>query len=235
MQRSRLSRRIERKTKKNLILSVLGIIILTFLMFKLGIPLLVNLSLFLSGSKGGSQEQSASNNSFIAPPILNSSMQATSSANISISGIAAKNQTINLYINDDLINKTKTKETGEFLFNEKITAGENVIKTKAIAGDKESDFSQPLIIVLKSAPPFLDIDSPTDGLSLNKDQNFTDVKGTTDADVKITVNGFWAITDDNGNYSYRLPLQNGENRISVVATDIAGNKTEKEVKISYSP
>ena len=233
MARSRLSRRIEQKTKKNLLLSVLGIILVLLLVFKFGIPLLINLSLFLSGSKGG-EAQLENKAFFISPPILNSFPQATSSANIIISGISSKDQTIKLYINDGFVEETKTKEDGTFSFEEEIKLGENTIKVKAVVGDKESEFSKSITIALKSAPPSLNVSSPSDSQSF-KDQNTVDIQGTTDPDVKITVNGFWAITDSDGSFSYRLPLQSGENKIKITATDIAGNKTEKEIKVTYSP
>ena len=54
--RSRLTRRFEQKTKKNLALNILGIVLIIFIVFKFGIPFLVNVSLFLSGSKNN-QEQ----------------------------------------------------------------------------------------------------------------------------------------------------------------------------------
>lgn len=235
MARSRLSRRMETRSKKNLFLSVLGIVLIMFLMFKFGLPLLINLSLFLSGSKDNQEQLKNQDPSFIAPPILNSFPQATSSADIIISGIASKNQTINLYINENLIDKIKTKDNGSFSFKEKISTGENVIKTKAVVGDKESEFSEIITTVFKNAPPSLNISSPTDGQSFAKDQNIAEIKGVTDIDVKVTVNGLWAITDNNGNFLYRLPLQNGENKIKVVAVDIAGNKTEKEIKVNFSP
>ena len=226
---------MEQKTKKNLFLSILGIVLVMLFVFKFGIPLLVNLSLFLSGSKDNQKQSRNHDPSFVAPPILNSLPQATSSANIIISGLASKNQTINLYINNDLIDKTKTKDNGSFSFQESIKPGENTIKAKAVAKDGESEFSQTITTALKSAPPSLNVNSPSDGQSFTKDQNIADVKGITNADVKITINGFWAITDDDGNFSYRLPLQNGENKIKIIATDTAGNKNEKEIKVSYSP
>jgi len=225
---------MEQKTKKNLLLSILGIILVLLLVFKFGLPFLINLSLFLSGSKAN-QEQSENNNpSFIAVPILNSSPLATASANIIISGVASKDQTINLYINGSLIDKTKTKENGSFSFEETIKPGENTIKAKAVMGDKESEFSEAITIVFKSAPPSLNVSSPSNGQSF-KDQDTVYIQGTTDPDVKITVNGFWAITDSQGLFSYRLPLQNGENKIKIVATDIAGNRKELEIKVTYYP
>lgn len=225
---------MERKTKKNLILSVLGIILVLLLVFKFGLPLLINLSLFLSGSKGSLEQSESKNPSFIAPPIFNSTSTATSSARIAISGVASKDQTISLYVNTDLVDEAKTEDDGSFSFEPTLRPGENTIKAKAIMKDKESEFSQTITIIFKSAPPSLNIKAPTDGQSFGSDQNIADVQGSTDPDVKITVNGFWAITDSDGSFSYSLPLQNGENKIKITATDIAENKTEKEIKVTFS-
>ena len=235
MTRSRLIRKIEEKTKKNLALSILGIILTVFIMFKFGLPFLINLSLFLSGSKNNQEFSKSKNSSFIAPPVLNPFPQATSSANIAISGIGSKDQTISLYVNDELINKVKAQDDGTFSFKETVKHGENIIKVRAIENDKESEFSNSITTVFKNSLPTLNINSPSDGQSFSKDQNAADVKGITDADNRITVNGFWAIIDESGNFSYKLPLRNGENLIKVIATDIAGNKTEKEIRITYSP
>ena len=68
-----------------------------------------------------------------------------------------------------------------------------------------------------------------------KDQSTVKVLGKTDPGVRVTVNGFWAVIDENNNFSYNLPLQNGENMIKIEAIDQAGNKTEKEIKVTYSP
>lgn len=225
---------MERKTKKNLALNILGIILIFFLAFKFGIPLLVNISLFLSGSQG-KEEIKVQNSSFIAPPVLDSLPQATSGANIAISGLSSKNQTIKLYINGNLIDEAKTDEKGIFLFKETISPGENTIKAKALAGGKESDFSGSIIVAFKNAPPSLNIISPSDNQSFSKDQNTAEIKGTTDPDVRVTVNGLWAITDSNGNFSYTLPLQGGDNKIKIEAADTAGNKSTKEIKVTYSP
>lgn len=234
MIRSRLSRRMENKTKKNLTLSILGIILIVLLVLKFGIPFLVNLSLFLSGSQNKT-ETKIENTSFIAPPVLDSFPEATASADIIISGIASKNQPINLYVNDNLVDTVKAGDNGRFSFNETISPGINTIIAKAVVNEKESNSSNTIVTAFKNAPPSLSINSPSDGQSFAKDQNTVDVKGTTDADVKVTVNGFWAITDGNGNFSYNLPLQNGENKIKIVAIDDAGNKNEKEIKLTYSP
>lgn len=225
---------MERKTRSNFALSVLGIILIILLAFKFGIPFLINLSLFLSGSQN-KEEVKVQSPSFIAPPVLDSLPQATASADIIISGIAAKKQKINLYINDNLVNTTITTDDGKFSFKEVVKPGENTIKAKTVINEKESDFSNVITVTLKNAPPYLNIASPFNGQSFSKDQNIINVQGTTDSNVKITVNGFRAITGNNGNFSYNLSLQSGDNLIKISAIDLAGNKTVKEIKITYSP
>ncbi len=234
MVRSRLSKRKENKSKKNLALSILGIILAVLIVLKFGIPLLVNLSLLLSGSQN-KVETKMQSSSFISPPVLNSFPEATNSANIIISGIASKSQTINLYVNGELADTVKSQNDGEFSFKETLRPGESTIKAKAIVNEKESEFSNIISTAFKNAAPSLNVDYPSDNQSFSKDQNVIGIKGTTDTDVRVTINGLWAITDNSGKFSYNFPLQNGENKMKIVAEDIAGNKTGKEIKVIYSP
>ncbi|OGH38271.1 MAG: hypothetical protein A3B44_01315 [Candidatus Levybacteria bacterium RIFCSPLOWO2_01_FULL_38_21] len=232
---SRLSRRLESQSRKNLFLSVLGIIIVLILLVKFGIPLLVNFSLFLSGQKKSDGSLKSAQSTYISPPVLNPIPSATNSAEVLVSGIASKNEIINLYINDSLSEKKETEDNGNFSFKISLKTGDNKIKAKATKTDKESDFSNELVATYINSPPSLSVDSPTDGQKFEKDQNTLKVLGKTDSGVRITVNGFWAVIDENNNFSYSLPLQDGDNAIKVVAQDQAGNKAEKEIKVTYSP
>lgn len=233
MQRSRLSRKLEQQSKKNLFFSLLGIIALFFILIKFDIPLLVNFSGFISNPKN-SLEKKENAEIFIPPPVLDSLPQATGSAKIIISGFALEKQEIELFINNDLIDKTSVGKDGTFSFLEDISTGENTIKTRAVVKDKKSEFSKPLIITLRNKTPSLDINSPTEGQAFAKEQNLIDVIGNTDPDVKVTVNGFRAIIDSNGRFTYKLTLKSGENNIKIVGEDDAGNKAEKEIKVTLS-
>lgn len=237
MDRSRLSRRLKRRTEKTLLLSILGIILILFLLVKFGIPLLVNFSLLITGSKNDSETIPKNNSSFIMSPVLYPLFTATNSAKISISGEALPKQTVSLYLNDHMESKVKVKDDKTFLFEEIILSeGENIIKVKAAdTNDKESDFSKPIIIVYKNTPPNLSIDSPSDDQGFSKEENTINVLGKTVPGAKVTVNNLWAIVDANGNYSKNIRLDNGENAINVVAVDEAGNKTEMKIKVNYSP
>ena len=236
--RSRLTNRLEKQTRKTLFLSILGILIVITVLFKFAIPLLVNFSLFISGVKSSQETVEKQNsNSFIAPPVLNPLPNATNSAMLTIAGMASSSQTVNLYVNDNLIDKTKTENDGSFAFNDiRLSRNENSIRTKIITEDnRESAFSNTITVIFKDTPPLLSVDSPSDGQSFSKDENLITILGNTNPQVKITVNGFRAIVDENGKFSYSLQLQNGENQIKIIAIDEADNKTEMERKVTYSP
>jgi len=142
-----------------------------------------------------------------------------------------------LYLDGGLAGKMKVDKNGNFSFEEvKLSKGTNIITARALdEKGKESENSDQITVTFKTDPPQLSIDAPSDGQSFSKDDKTAQVRGKTDPGVKVTVNELWAIVDEGGNYSYQLPLRDGENKIKVTAVDEAGNKTEKEIKITYSP
>lgn len=233
---SRLSRKLEQQTRKRFYLTIFGTVILLFLLLKYGMPLLINLSLFLSNSKSSATDKQQNGTQFVAAPTINTTFSATNSASISVSGNAQPKQEIRLFENDAYLDATQTKDDGSFSFpNVTLQQGNNILKVKAKQNNNESDYSQATTVLYKNSQPNLTVSSPSDGQSFSKDQSTISVSGKTDPDVKVTVNDFWAIIDANGNYSYNLHLQNGDNQIKVDALDSAGNKTEKTLKVTYSP
>jgi len=237
MRRSRLNKNFEKKTKRTMILSIIGILIILFLLFRFGIDALVNFSLFISGNKNQATTQTNQIN-YIAIPILNPLPQATNSAHIVISGRSSKGYQVLLYLNNSNVDQVNADENGSFVFSENLVSGDNQIKAKAKFNNKQSDFSDTIDVTLKNSPPTLDVSSPSDGQGFNKNQvntgNTINVTGKTDQGVSVTINGFWAVVDDSNNFSYTLPLQNGDNQIKIVAIDQAGNKTEKDLKVNFS-
>lgn len=245
--RSRLSRRIENKTKKSIFLRLAGIVIILILVIKFGIPALADASFFLFHAND-KPEQGQKKKAFISPPELDALPTATNSATITISGTTQGKQQINLYINGELADKTDAEDGKTFLFkNVTLKEGDNFIQTKAIEKDlsttsgqanatqeNESDFSNSYTISFTKKTPTVSIDSPTDKQSFGKDDKFALVKGKTDIGNKVTVNDFWAIVNNDGSYSYNLPLHGGDNKITVKATDDANNETKKEITVTFN-
>ncbi|MCL5433055.1 MAG: hypothetical protein M1524_02980 [Patescibacteria group bacterium] len=235
--KSRLSRNYERQSKKNFILSILGIIIVLVLLIKFGIPMIVNFSLFISNFRENQSTSEKKSEEFISAPVLDPLPNATNSAKTVITGIASSNQTVNLYINNELFDKTDSEDDGKFTFEDvTLDDGNNTIKARVVIDNsKKSDFSDEINIVYKNKAPNLTIDSPTDGQTFSKTENQIQIRGKTDPAVKVTVNDFWVIVDENGNFSYEISLKEGDNQIKVSATDEAGNNKTTELKVKYSP
>ncbi len=231
--RSRLNKHIERQSQKNLILSLLGLAAVVFLFVKFGIPFIADLG-FLSSkiASKSSGPSSKTNDSFLTSPTLDNMQDATNSAQIKLTGFSTTGKVIAIYLNGSLSKKLSIKDDGAFESTLSLSEGENIIKAQAIDGNRESDFSGSITILYKNTPPSLSVDVSDGSTVKNSPLNVT---GKTDLDVKVTVNDFWAIVDSSGNYSYNLSLKNGDNQIKVVATDKAGNKAEKSIKINYSP
>jgi len=235
--RSRLTRNYVKKSKRNLVLSIAGILAVLFLLIKYGIPLLSDASYMLSRVTNGSSSKQTSNtstdNNFIAPPNLDPLPSTTKNPKISVSGNALSGEKVSLYLNGIQQEEKDVNSDGSFDFSLTLSQGDNLIKAKATKGKSKSDFSDSIDIVYQNKQPNLTIDNPHDGDNLNGG-NFVNVSGKADPDDTVTVNDFQAIIDDQGNWSYNLTLANGGNDIKAVATDQAGNQTQKTIHVNYS-
>lgn len=231
MARSRLKHHLQQQSFKNIFLAIGGIIALIVLMATFGMDILVNLSLLVKKPLG--TEIKKDDLAYIAPPVINPMSEATNSAKIIVSGYAGEKQTVNLYVNGKLADKTTVKKNKQFVFSDiEVEKGSNEIKVRAVAENKkESDYSSITKITYIDKPPTLDITSPQDGQTVTKNNGQIQISGKTDPGVKITVNDFWAIVQDDGTFTYMLSINDGETVIKIEATDDANNKTSKEIKV----
>jgi hypothetical protein len=236
MAKSRLSKSQEKKALNKIILSIVGIIIVIIILVKVAIPGLINFSLFLANLRGDNTTTSSTSKnstSYVMPPIFTTNFTATNSATINLAGTAPLKGQVILYINNNPADTTDVKNDGTFMFkNVTLVPGVNAIKAKAKVNNKLSDFSDTLSITYGNKAPTLTVDTPHDGDTVH--QATIQVYGKTDPDDQVTVNGFIAIVDTNGQYSYNLSLQNGDNQIKIIAQDTAGNQTEKDLKVTYN-
>jgi len=234
MKRSRINQRLQKQTQRNLILIVAGSIGILIIFVFFGIKLLVNFSLFVEKKSDVNAEQLES--SFMTPPILDPITPATNSASLDISGTAGSGKYVVMYRNGKKESQADIKKDGTFTFKDiSLDEGENDIKIKAVdASNKDSKFSPTAQVIYSTKSPELTVDFPSDGQTYHKDDNPVKVRGKTDPGVRVTINDFWAVTDHEGNYSYNFLLRSGDNDLKITATDEAGNKSEKSLRVTYS-
>lgn len=232
--RSRLNKHLEKQSKRTLFLSIVGIFLIGLALLKFGIPLIADLG-FLSSQIVPKNETKKSDTEdiFLSPPSIDPLPSATNVEGIEVSGTSTTGKNVVIYLNGSRYGAPEIDSDGNFSLSVKLSEGINIIKAKAIEEKNESEFSDSISIDFRKNPPDLTIELPSDGQTTNKSPFL--VTGKTETGVKVTINDFWAIVNSKGNFSYNLALRGGENEIKVVATDEAGNKTEKSVKLNYSP
>lgn len=235
MRRSRLSRKTVKKSQRNLILSILGIAAILFLLLRYGIPLLSDVS-YLFGRVTSSSSSSTSkktDDAFVSAPTLDAVPEATKNKSITVTGTSLSGDKVVLYLNGGKYEEKDINSDRSFSFDVTLTEGENSLKAKAVKNESESDYSDSITVAYKNSEPKLSINNPHDGDNLSGG-NIVSVSGTADPGVTVTVNGFQAIIDDQGNWSYSLTLPGGGSDIKVVATDPAGNQAQKSIHVNYS-
>ena len=91
------------------------------------------------------------------------------------------------------------------------------------------DFADELGVLFDLTAPALEITSPTNGTTTEAAS--LEVKGTTEKGVKVSVNGA-SVTNNDGQFTTMVNLNEGTNSIKIEATDQAGNRTVKELSVT---
>lgn len=241
MGKSHLKKSLEKKSKRSLLITSVGIILFIIIIIIFGQSALVNFSILLGRGKDSQntlETDKISTDIIISAPELSSQLDATNSAKIDINGsiFTDLKVQIRLYRQDELIDVIDINEENSFTFKDiELIEGSNKLKSVAVYKGKTSENSNILTINYLKNNPTLNIEYPKDGISLSGGNTAITIKGKTDSGNTVSVNGYKAIIKNDGNFTYDLTLTSGENKIKIISTDKAGNTTEKEIKINYSP
>lgn len=166
-------------------------------------------------------------------PIITSPAEnfTTNESSITIEGTASPTTTIQLKNNGEDAGTAVVGEDGKFTIKNELAEGVNEFKAVSTLNGKVTGESAPVTVTLDTENPELTIDNPKNGDKSNRETVM--VEGTvSDANLDwVKVNGQNAEVV-NGNYSKRILLDNGENEITVVASDKANNQTSKTVVVT---
>lgn len=169
----------------------------------------------------------------VTAPVITSPEDGTftNDSNITVQGEAAPTTEVTILNNGEEIGSTATADDGTFSLDIELQDGENVLTATASTDSGTTDPSAPVTVILDQDKPGLVIDSPEDRMKTNRET--VTVEGTaTDENLDwVKVNGQKADLSEDGSYSKRIMLENGENKINVVAQDKAGNKKRKQITV----
>ncbi|WP_277673690.1 S8 family serine peptidase [Piscibacillus halophilus] len=155
----------------------------------------------------------------------------TAEDTITVEGKAEPNTEIHLYNNESEIAVVSSTDDGIFSAEISLTEGLNVITARATQGKNLTRPSNQVEVILDTLSPNVSISSPQDG------EQFNTTSVTVQAEVEeenleeVTINDSEATFVD-GKYEADLTLEQGENTVSVIARDKAGNETTQTITVN---
>ena len=233
---SRLQSVEEKRNVRKAVLFVFLTIVGISLLFFVGIPLFGKVAVFVSDLHGSRNAISKNDTTPPAPPRFNLISQFTNQQTMGLSGTAEPGATVKLSFNGNSQEVLVDKD-GNFSFNLNLSDGNNTFS--ATATDPAGNVSQKTKdyeITFDSKPPTLTVSSPSDGSSFfGSNQRQATIQGTTEIGCQVVINDRIISVDDNGNFQYTTSLNDGANTFAVKSTDQAGNTTEKDITLNFSP
>lgn len=229
-------RRKASRTQKNLVRNVIIGIILIYVVVFWGLPNLIGSLSFLNKFKTTQSSDNPTEDVTLAPPVLNIPYEATNSARIRISGYATAKTQVKIYFDDALMTTTNAQDDGSFQSDPiPLSLGTNNIYGKDIdSSGKESLPSKTIQLIYNNDQPKLSLVGPNDNTQIHGGDKKVEVSGDTDPNDSITVNGTTVIVNQDNHFDTYVSLNDGDNTITVVATNSVGNTTTISRKVTYS-
>lgn len=235
---SRLASVEERRNTRNAILLVILTIIVGLVLFFFGVPILGKFTTFVASLKKTKSVSSQLNDTTPpAPPQFDTFSEFTNKNKITLTGRAEPGSTVKITFNGQS-QETQTNSTnGNFSFDENLVNGENdFLGTAKDTAGNESQPTKTYKIYFNNKPPSLNINSPSDGAQFfGTNQRQVTIDGKTDVNVQVTINDRIVFVEDDGSFQFTTTLSEGQNKFAIKATDQAGNSSEKDITLSFSP
>jgi len=227
----------EEKSDLRRFIQILAAIFVTFfILYYLGINGLTRIGGFWSIFTG-EREVAQGDLSAPPPPTFAPLSPYTKSEKIGIAGFAEAGAEIILFVGEKEIGKTITEAGGTFRLAEVLlTEGKNTIS--ATATDRAGNISQKsadLIVTLDRKSPDLEVSKPKNGQKFTGEKKQIPVEGKTEPGVTVRVNNIQATILAGGVFKATLIAKKpGEIKITIVATDKAGNEKRAELTVTYA-
>lgn len=214
--------------------SIIVVFLILYFIFTSGLKMLLNTSIFVANIFNKNEIVPLTKNEDVYGSInIDDVPSATNSAKIIVSGSVVNYNVLRFYINGE---KVKEKEiVSSDNFNEEIgdlVKGNNEVYVKALTKDgKNSKKTEIFQVFFNNEKPKLEISEPADNLKTSKQD--LSIKGATDKEIFIKINDFPIVVDANGNWETNIKLKDGDNLITIIASDLAGNTESKIITVNY--
>jgi len=228
---SRLERHYRRQIKERMFIFIGIFVLCIILLFTVGLPFVLNGSISLSHLFSKQKDDTDRRNPILQSIELDPLPESVNKNSITVSGHAANFDKIQIYVNDANVKEVSLPSDGSF--SEDITnliKGDNKIYVVALSDNGQKQ-SSPSTVSYLADKPKLEVSDPSDNSTTDHDE--VQVKGTTNKDITIKVNDLPVVVDASGGFQTLVKLNEGENKIKIIALDDAGNTEEKTLTVKY--
>jgi hypothetical protein len=225
----------EEELVKRLYIMVAGIIItiavllVSFIFFapKIG-------GLFGFVSKHYNEKEVTPNIAPVAPVFVNIP-ESVNEEKVTINGISEPGTTVKLFVNGPEAQTAITDSEGKFTFVDiQLIKGKNILFAKALnSQNKESENSATVEIGFDNTKPEITIDSPKNKTTVRNLDSRVLVTGKVNEKAVVRINDRLAILKPDLSFELLLGVNEGNVEIKVEATDMAGNKADQTINITY--
>lgn len=226
----------ERSNQRRAVLYIFSTITAFALLYFLGIPALGKLTAFVSSLKGNNNKISSSDVTPPPPPKFRNFPEFTNQQNLTLNGNTEAGATVKLTF-DGTPQEVLSDNNGQFSFNIALQDGTNTFAATAVdQSGNQSQKTDDFQITFDKKVPDLEITSPGDSSSFfGSNQRQVTIQGKTEVDAGVTINDRIISVDDLGGFQYTTTLNEGANTFVVKSTDKAGNTTEKNLTLNFTP
>ncbi len=160
---------------------------------------------------------------------------ATKISKVTIEGYSELKSRVKLFVNGPEAYSTEVDSDGKFKFNDvNLTEGQNIIFAKATTPNKdESEKSDTVFVTYDNKKPEITISEPKDGVLIKNVDSRIKVKGMVNEPSSLTVNTHTTIVDASGSFETLISLKKGDNKIFLMAIDLAGNEASSSISVRY--
>lgn len=172
----------------------------------------------------------------IAPPVLYIPFEATNSASLPISGYAAAGSKVEVYIDEEIKAQVDTDSESKFTTSA-ISLNLVTNNINAVTIDKDNKKSLPsknIKLYFSNEKPELSVSEPGDGTEIKGGDKKVKVAGKTDANNSVMVNGSTVIVGSEGNFETVVALNDGDNTLTIVASNSFGNSNQLQRLVKYT-
>jgi len=225
----------ENKARRNLFLALFVTITLGILFLIFAMPLLFRV--VVQFSQRGNDNTAAGDTFPPQRPVFQPPEEFEKTKDFTLTGYTEAGAKVELVIDGQVVSTTEADQDGAFSFTTSMEEGEHDLLVAATddAGNTSQSSNYPVTIDVTT--PSLSIDSPENNATFTvRSEQVVSIIGMLSEPGEVRVNGSRTTTNEDGEFTARLSLAEGENTVVVIGVDDAGNESAPtELKLNYRP